>query len=243
MKPAGLFGANGLPATKGETAYRALRARIIAGDHEPGEVLNQEALARSLGISTTPLREALRRLAAEGLVAVESHRDARVTSLTAEESRDLVELRLALDPLAVRLAAERRGPTDIQRIKESFALMGESTNLGTLVDPDAHRVFHESLYRASQNQLLIATLDQLWDKAERYRRFAARESIRSKADLQAKRARKAAEHQRLLECVLSGDGAGAASVMRAHISHSLVVSAQQSLDPSGETPLKSSDAV
>ena len=82
-----------------------LRDRILGGDLAPGQVLQQRELAASLGISTTPLREALRRLMTEGLVELDSHRDARITDLRAEQARDLLELRMALDPLAASLAA------------------------------------------------------------------------------------------------------------------------------------------
>ncbi|NKX51241.1 GntR family transcriptional regulator, partial [Arthrobacter deserti] len=81
-----------------------------------GSVFSQSLLAQELGVSTTPLREALRRLAAEGMVQLESHRDARVTPLTAEEARDLYVIRESLDPLAAALAAASRTPGDISSI-------------------------------------------------------------------------------------------------------------------------------
>ena len=95
-------------ATKAEVAYELVRERLVRGELVPGAVIQQGALARELGISTTPLREALRRLMSDGLVELDARRDARVTRLTAEEARDLVELRRSLDPMAAGLAAERR---------------------------------------------------------------------------------------------------------------------------------------
>ena len=94
--------------TKAEIAYELVRDQVLRGGLGPGAVIPQADLARELGISTTPLREALRRLMTEGLVELDAHRDARVTRLTAEEARDLVEIRRSLDPLAAGLAAERR---------------------------------------------------------------------------------------------------------------------------------------
>ncbi|MCX2731854.1 GntR family transcriptional regulator, partial [Saccharopolyspora sp. NFXS83] len=91
--------------TKSELAYVSVRDKILSGEFPPGSVLNQATLARTIGISTTPLREALRRLKAERLVELDAHRDARVTELHAEEARDLLEIRRSLDPLAVSLAA------------------------------------------------------------------------------------------------------------------------------------------
>src|SRR5919112_6518744 len=105
--------------TKSDFAYTVVREKILSGAFIPGQVLNQATLARTIGISTTPLREALRRLKSENLVELDAHRDARVTELTAEEARDLLELRLSLDPLAAALAAERRTKADIKAIRDA----------------------------------------------------------------------------------------------------------------------------
>ena len=98
--------------TKTDYAYAALRKRIMSGALPHGSAVSQEALAAELNVSTTPLREAMRRLASEGLVILDAHRDARVAPLTADEARSLFEVRQRLDPLAVRLAAERRSEAD-----------------------------------------------------------------------------------------------------------------------------------
>ena len=110
-QPAELF------ETKSDYAYRQVRDRILSGELEPGAVLQQRDLASRIGISTTPLREALRRLKSEGLVELDAHRDARISPLRAEEARDLLELRKSLDPLAAGLAAQRRTNADIQAIR------------------------------------------------------------------------------------------------------------------------------
>ena len=80
-------------ATKSDLAYTRVRGLILSGELAPGAVLPQAALAQTIGISTTPLREALRRLKQEGLVELDAHRDARVRPLDATEARDLLELR------------------------------------------------------------------------------------------------------------------------------------------------------
>src|SRR5215217_1617639 len=103
--------------TKNGYAYEELRRRIVSGEIEQGSVLSQSKLAQEIGVSTTPLREALRRLAAEGMVELKSHSDAKVASLTAEEARDLYVIRENLDPLAAGLAAESRTPSDVSRIE------------------------------------------------------------------------------------------------------------------------------
>ncbi len=203
-------------ATKSDFAYMHLRAKILSGEFEPGQVLNQATLAPAIGVSTTPLREALRRLSAEGLVELGAHRDARISPLTAEEARDLLEMRRSLDPLAAFLAAERRTKEDMQAMRESARELRSLTGDATVVDLATHRRFHAAIYRASHNELLIATLDSLWDKADRYRRLGL-EVPRGKAE----RDQKAAEHTRLLDCIIARDGDGAAQIMRDHIETSL----------------------
>lgn len=203
-------------ATKSEFAYVAVRNKIITHEYPPGAVLNQAMLARELGISTTPLREALRRLESERLVELGAHRDARVSQLSAEEARDLLEMRRALDPLAISLAAERRGAADIEQMRAAYERLRPLPNRPNVADLVAHRMFHRALYAASHNEILIASLDGLWDKADRYRQAG----LRDKRD-QSDRDDTAAEHTAMLDAVLAGDSAAAAEVMRGHIHGSL----------------------
>ena len=160
-------------------------------------MINQATLARTMGISTTPLREALRRLKVEGLVHLDAHRDAHVADLSAEEARDILELRRSLDPLGAALAAERRTKADIAAIKAAMANLEPLPVNATVADLAAHRRFHAAIYRASQNDLLIKNLDELWDKADRYRLLA----------LQTDRGDEAREQKRL-EHENSGGGRG-----------------------------------
>lgn len=203
-------------ATKSEFAYLTLRDKILSGELAPGAVLNQATLAPAIGVSTTPLREALRRLKSEGLVELDAHRDARVTPLTAEEARDLLEVRRSLDPLAAGLAAERRTKDDIRAMRAASEGLEPLRSDPAVPDLMAHRRFHAAIYLASHNDLLIGTLDALWDKADRYRRLGL-EAVRS----QQERDRTADEHAALLEFVVAGDSAGAEQVMRQHVDTSL----------------------
>jgi DNA-binding GntR family transcriptional regulator len=209
-EPAGLF------ETKSDYAYRQVRERILSGELHPGAVIQQRELASRIGISTTPLREALRRLKSEGLVELDAHRDARISPLRAEEARDLLELRKSLDPLAAGLAAQRRTNADIQAIRAAHAGLEPLPSQPAISQLVAHRNFHAAIYRASHNDLLIDSLEGLWDKADRYRRLAL-QTDRG----QAARDVKAHEHQMLVELIASGDTDEAAKVMRAHIDTSL----------------------
>ncbi|PYC74977.1 GntR family transcriptional regulator [Micromonospora arborensis] len=210
--------------TKSDFAYALVRDKILTNVYGPDTVLNQAALARELGISTTPLREALRRLKSEGLVELDAHRDARVTGLSAEEARDLLEMRRALDPLAAALAAERRATSDIAAMRAAYDRLRPLPDRPDAGDLTAHREFHRAIYTAAHNEVLIATLDGLWDKADRYRLVG----LRDRRD-QPERDETAAEHRAMLEAVIAGDGDRAATVLRTHIRGSLGAKALSSL--------------
>jgi DNA-binding GntR family transcriptional regulator len=103
----------GIFSSKSDVAYHELRRMILSGELPAGSRLAQYVLAEKLHMSITPLREAIRRLSSEGLIELDNHKDARVSTISALEARQLFEVRLALDPAAVELAAERRTDDDI----------------------------------------------------------------------------------------------------------------------------------
>lgn len=201
--------------TKSDFAYRVVRDRIVSGELAPGAVIQQRDLAADLGISTTPLREAMRRLDADGLVELGSHKDARVSALRAQEARDLLELRLALDPLAASLAAQRRTEVDLVALRSALAALRPLPSPPSLDDLARHREFHQAIYRAAHNVLLEGTLDTLWDKADRYRLHALRSDPGRRH-----RAAKSSEHKRIVDAIITGDAAGAERLMRAHVDSS-----------------------
>ena len=203
-------------ATKSDLAYTRLRGLILSGDLAPGAVLPQGALARTIGISTTPLREALRRLKQEGLVDLDAHRDARVRPLDATEARDLLELRASLDPLAASLAAERRTDADVADVRAALDGLDALPNHPSAAQLESHHRFHAAIHRASHNALLVETLEGLWVKTDRYRRHGL-EAGRSDEERDAR----ATEHRRLFEAVRDGDADTAAELMRRHVETSL----------------------
>ena len=219
-------------ATKAEVAYELVRERLVRGELVPGSVIQQGALARELGISTTPLREALRRLMSDGLVELDAHRDARVTPLTAEEARDLVELRRSLDPLAAGLAAERRTRQDLELIRQTAHDLAPLRADPRAADLATHRRFHVAIYSASHNQLLVQALDGLWDKADRYRRLAL-EGGRTDEDLD----RTHDEHLALVDAIAAGDSETASAVMLAHVDASLGARAVARLTSAAAQPV------
>lgn len=203
--------------TKSAYAYEELRRRILTGEIPPGSVFSQTMLAQEIGVSTTPLREALRRLAAEGMVQLDSHRDARVTPLTAEEARNLYVIRENLDPLAAALAATSRTPSDISKIEAALKRLTPLSNSTDLDALTAHREFHRSIYLSSHNPLLIGILEGLWDKADQYRQIGLQSQKNSKKD----QTRVQEEHVQIADAVIAGQAEQAREAMQRHVLGSL----------------------
>ncbi|MCW2533543.1 MAG: Transcriptional regulator, GntR family [Blastococcus sp.] len=203
-------------ATKSDLAYTRVRGLILSGELAPGAVLPQAALAQTIGMSTTPLREALRRLKQEGLVELDAHRDARVRPLDATEARDLLEMRRSLDPLAASLAAQRRTDADLTDVRAALDGLEALSTRPSLTQLESHHRFHAAIHRASHNALLVDVLDGLWVKTDRYRRHGL-EAGRSDAEREAR----AVEHRLLFEAVRDGEPDTAAELMRRHVETSL----------------------
>jgi DNA-binding GntR family transcriptional regulator len=203
-------------ATKSDLAYTRVRGLILSGQLAPGAVLPQASLAKTIGISTTPLREALRRLKQEGLVELDAHRDARVRPLDATEARDLLELRRSLDPLAASLAAQRRTDADVAEVGAALDGLESLSTRPSLAQLESHHRFHAAIHRASHNALLIEVLDGLWVKTDRYRRHGL-ETGRSDEEQSAR----ATEHRLLFEAVRDGAAEAAAELMYQHVETSL----------------------
>lgn len=217
--------------SKSEYAYVEIKQRILTDVLPAGQRLSQEGIARELGISTTPVREGLKRLAAEGFVVLETHRDARVTELSLAEATSLYDVRSQLDPAAARWAAERRTGSDVAEVQRALAVLspvsGTASAAASVEALHAHRAFHRAVYRASQNAPLVAILDGLWDKTDRYRQFTLAHRRATRTDV----ARVRREHRALADAVVAGDAATAESVMTDHVAGSLGRQALEVLRP------------
>src|SRR5689334_21804604 len=215
--------------SKADVAYDQLRAAILAGDLPAGTALKQEQLALDLGVSTTPLREALRRLESEGFVKMPAHRDAIVAPLDLNELVALYEVRETLDSVAAGLAATRFDEADRAAMNAAASRLG-----ATRADPvAANRALHSSIYRASHNPVLIAELDSLWDRSDRYR-TAIRGLARAPQIVES--------HRALVATVLSGDAKRATSEMRAHIAEARRSVVEAIAAESSKASLKPADA-
>ncbi|MFI5612059.1 GntR family transcriptional regulator [Amycolatopsis sp. NPDC051903] len=212
-------------SSKGEVAYAELRGRILSGALRPGSRLEQNELAGDLGMSLTPLREAIRRLSSEGLIHLDAHRDARVAGMSAAEARQLFEVRLSLDPTAAMYAAQRRTDDDLSALRAAVARLLPVTREWGEEALTAHRAFHRALYVASHNATLIRLLDDIWDKTDRYRRAGLELPPGNEP-----RTRDHQEHRQLVDLVAARDEVGARALMHSHIERSLLASAIEALE-------------
>jgi DNA-binding GntR family transcriptional regulator len=154
-----------------DVAYEVLQGRILSGALQPGERIDQDAEAQRLNASRMPVREALRRLEAEGLVDIVRHRGATVRSLSAADLEDLYVMRLALEGVAGRLGAEHISEKGIAAMRGLFPTMEEIVQRS---DPvawiDVDWTFHQTLYRAAHRPRLLRTIQNLREEARRYRK-------------------------------------------------------------------------
>ncbi len=187
-----------------DRAYLAIRDRIVSLELAPGALIDERALVDELGMSRTPVREALMRLAQERLVEVYPRRGMFVTGVDVRELARLSEVRAVLEPEAARLAAVRA--TDAERAGLS-ALVDEITAADDLMGLDER--IHRAVYRAAHNDLLEATLEQYYVLALRIWSIAGERAHELEEAVDA--------HRALLEAVVDGDGERAAETMRAHV--------------------------
>lgn len=189
-------------------AYDEIRELIVSGALEPGARLGQAELADQLGISRGSVREALRRLAGDGLVEFEVNRGFFVVDFGLDVVLRRLEARLLVEPQVARLASERRRPEDLAAMRAAIAAERAATSAGAA--HDASRAFHMALVAATRNDPLTRVIDGLWI-ADVGRRLLARRRLA--AGWQEADAR---EHEEILAAVEAGDADAAEHLMRRH---------------------------
>ena len=153
-----------------DLVFITLREAILQGKLEPGERLMEIALANQLGVSRTPIREAIRKLEIEGLVINAPRRGAVVAEITLKDLRDVLEVRRNLENLAVKLACEKANEQDIRELKElhrSFISTLKNEDLTEVAQADVK--FHDKIYEITDNKRLIQILSNLREQMYRYR--------------------------------------------------------------------------
>lgn len=153
-----------------DVVFNTLRQAILRGELKPGERLMEIQLANKLGVSRTPIREAIRKLELQGLVLVIPRKGAEVADIKEKSLRDVLEVRKALEELSVQLACEKITKEEIEELKEAaetFKKAQKTKDITQIAEADVH--FHDIINTASGNQKLIQLLNNLREQMYRYR--------------------------------------------------------------------------
>lgn len=196
------------PSSLGNSAYSELRQRIVNGDLRAGERLREVELASLLGVSRTPVREAIKRLESEGFAAYVSSRGAIVAELTAEQAVELYAMREVLEGAAARFASQHASPAEVQ-------LLGDLLAMQKTLDPDPdeqsrlNRRFHQSIYRMAHNRYLLDILTKSQDYMVLLRKTTYHAPGRNKTAYR--------EHAAIVEAIKARDSDKAEEAARRHI--------------------------
>ena len=199
-----------LAVTKAQAVYEEVRRQILGGILPPGLEVNQESMAAGLGVSITPLREALRRLEMEGLLYLKAHRTVIIAPLTGKELTELYQIRAELNSLAARLTALVASPEEKAGIGK---LACQKTAKDPIVQLELNRAFHRSIYSVCGNESLVTLLDQLWDRTDRYRLILVTQEMGGGTD-------SSQEHIEIADAIARGQFEQAGTLMHGHISRS-----------------------
>lgn len=187
-----------------------LREEILAGTLKPGDRVHLEGAATRFRMSPIPVREALRMLASEGLVIPVPQRGYRVTAITVDDLDDTYRLRLMLDPLAVRLAADRLDDDGRAHLRACFDRLVESYRQDDWSKHRLpHRNFHFAIYSRCGSPWLLRFVTMLWENSDRYQRLSTAG--------RGNPAQRLGEHRGIMEAVLAGDAGLGAQRMEEHL--------------------------
>ncbi len=197
--------------TMAEYALEQLREAIIMGELQAGTPLRLDDLARSLGMSISPIREAVRQLEALGLAKHVPHQGARVVAFDIDDLRDLFQVRLALESLAVRRAAARVTPDEVDAARRHLRELDAARSGGDVLGAmRAHTDFHFTIYDACGAPWLLQMIRPAWDRTERFRPAL----FTGAGELQD---RHREIDERLLDAVAHGDADLAAATLFEHL--------------------------
>ena len=193
-----------------DVVFKTLREAILKGDLAPGERLMEIKLANQLGVSRTPIREAIRKLELEGLVVMVPRKGAEVAKITEKDLRDVLEVRASLEELAISLACERITDEKIAELKdalEQFSTVIKGKDVTKIAQMDV--AFHDVIFEATQNARLVQMVNNLREQMYRYRLEYLKDfSTHSRLD---------EEHVKIFEAVSARDIERATALIREHI--------------------------
>ena len=194
-----------------DVVFNTLRQAILKGELKPGERLMEIQLANKLGVSRTPVREAIRKLELEGLVLMIPRKGAEVAEITRQDMDDVMEVRTALEELAVKDACDHITDAQLSELKKASnefkkALL-EGKDLVTCADADMH--FHDVILSATNNRRLIQMLNNLSEQMYRYRMEYLKDERTHKTLIE--------EHDAIRRALKKHDKVKAGAAIRVHI--------------------------
>lgn len=193
-----------------DVVFNTLRQAILRGELKPGERLMEIQLANKLGVSRTPIREAIRKLELEGLVLMIPRKGAEVADITEKSLKDVLEVRRALEELSVKLTCDRITKEEISELEqaaENFRRTLKSKDITEIAEADVR--FHDVIYTATKNQKLIQLLNNLHEQMYRYRiEYLKNEEVYPKL---------LKEHKEIIERICKGEKEEAAKMVCEHI--------------------------
>ena len=193
-----------------EVVSETMREAIVNGTLKPGERLMEIQLAEELGVSRTPVREAIRKLELEGFVVMIPRRGTYVAGLSIKDINEVFEIRTALDVLAAGLAAERITEEELEQMERLMVEIGEHIDkgdMGAIITLDSE--FHDILYKASRNDRLVGIINNLREQFTRFRSISIAYPGRLKNTLE--------EHRQLVEAIAQRNSDVAQQLAREHM--------------------------
>lgn len=197
-----------------ERVYLLLEEAILTGEYTRGEALTEMALSKKLGVSRTPIRSALHRLAEDGLIDLTPNRGAVVLGVTNDDIVDIYKIRVRLEGLASAMATERIGEEQIKQLRDTVELsefyLGKS-DVERVKELDTE--FHSIIYKASGNRLLCKVLSELHSHTRSYRRVALAMPGRLEKTIE--------EHKKILTAIESGNAGSADELTSLHVENAM----------------------
>ena len=195
-----------------DVVFNTLREAILKGDLKPGERLMELQLASKLGVSRTPIREAIRMLEQEGLAVTTPRKGAEVAKMTLKDMEDVLEIRDALDELAVRIACQKISDAQLKQLEDMKELFEKSTQTGNVKkNAEADVTFHDVIYEATGNPKLVTLLNNLREQVYRYRVEYMKDPKNYPTVI--------AEHEAILESLKNRDVKNAVEAMHVHVAN------------------------
>ena len=193
-----------------DVVFNTLRQAILTGELKPGERLMEIHLANRLGVSRTPIREAIRKLELEGLVIMIPRRGAEVAQITEKSMNDVLEVRRSLDALCAELACDRISPEELEELRlasQKFEEMVKTKDLKKIVQADV--ALHNIIVQATRNQRLVQLINNLSEQMYRYRFEYLKDYSQHEKLVE--------EHKIIYESIVAKDKESAGKAAKVHI--------------------------